>query len=92
VYLARRAIQLINNLSLYKVVQPYYKLRDAVVTTLERSLSFRTRELYYSAETKIFKLVESKVVINKLANSYYLKGLCVKVSYRVSNTLANANA
>jgi hypothetical protein len=92
VYLTRRATQLINNLRLYKVVQPYYKLRDAVITTLERSLSFRTRELYYSAETKIFKLVEDKVVINKLANSCYLRELCVKVFYRVRHTLANANA
>jgi hypothetical protein len=92
VYLTRRATQLINNLRLYKVVQPYYKLRDAVITTLERSLSFRTRELYYPTETKIFKLVENKVVINKLGNSCYLRELCVKVFYSVSNTLANANA
>jgi hypothetical protein len=92
VYLTRRATQLINNLRLHKVVQPYHKPRDAVVTTLERSLSFRTRELYHPAETRIFELAEGEVVVNEPANSCYLKGLYVEVSYRVSNTLANADA
>jgi hypothetical protein len=92
VYPTRRAMQLVNNLRLHKVVQPYHKPRNVVVTTLGRLLSFRTRELYYLAKTRIFKLAEGEVIVNELANSCYLKRLYVEVSYRVSNTLANANA
>lgn len=50
-YLARRATQLIEDLRLHKVVQPYHKLRNAYATTLERLLSFRIREMYYPAES-----------------------------------------